>query len=106
MGGCVAGVWLSFGARKTILKFEDLNIPEEDRLDPPIRIFSASLLTVILGLLFSTGALAVTVGKITTDQINSSVRVALLLGLACGFSEQALSQKVSHQISAFLDFKK
>jgi len=106
VAGCVAGVWLSFGARKTILRFEDLNIPEEDRLDPAIRIFFASLLTVILGLLFSTGAVTVMVGKITTDQINFSIRVALLLGLACGFSEQALSQKVSHHLSTFLDFKK
>src|SRR6266404_1940433 len=26
-GACMAGVWLSFGARKTFMKFEDLHIP-------------------------------------------------------------------------------
>jgi hypothetical protein len=104
--GSIAGVWVSFGARKTILKFEDLHIPEEDRLDPVIRIFFASILTITLGLLFSVNAVVLTVGSVTTSEINTSVRIALLLGLACGFSEQVLSQKVTHQIGAFLDFKK
>ena len=104
--GCMAGVWVSFGARKTVLRFEDLAVPEEDRLDPLVRLFFAGILTTILGLLFSTKAIVVSLGAISTDQINNSIRISLLLGLMCGFSEQALSSKVSQQTTRLLDFDK
>jgi hypothetical protein len=60
--GCMAGVWLSFGARKATFKFEDLHIPEQDRLAPVIRLFFVGLLTIILGFAFSVGAVAVNIG--------------------------------------------
>jgi hypothetical protein len=104
--GCMAGVWLSFGARKATFRFEDLHIPEQDRLEPMIRLFFAGFLTVILALLFSVGAVSVTLGSITTSSINSQFRVALLVGMLCGFSEQILSSKVAKQASALLDFAK
>lgn len=62
--GCMAGVWLSFGARKTVLKFEELHIPEEDRLEPIVRLCFGGLLTVIIGLLFSTKAVVITLGSV------------------------------------------
>ena len=102
----MAGVWLSFGARKATFRFEDLHIPEQDRLEPMIRLFFAGLLTVILGLLFSVNAVSLTVGSITTSEINSNFRVALLIGMLCGFSEQILSSKVAKEASSFLDFGK
>jgi hypothetical protein len=104
--GCMAGVWLSFGARKTFFRFEDLQIPEEDRLEPFVRLFFAGLLTLTIGLLFSIKAVEVHVGPVSSEQINDTVRVALLLGLLCGFSEQTLSLKVSQEASRFLDFGK
>jgi hypothetical protein len=41
--GTMLGIWLSFGTRKPTLKFEELHILEEDRLEPVVRIaFSPS----------------------------------------------------------------
>jgi hypothetical protein len=100
--GCMAGVWLSFGARKTFLRFEDLHILEEDRLEPTIRLIFAGLLTVIVGLFFSLKVLTVNFGSINTDQINVSVKLALLIGLLGGFSEKALSSTVARQASRLL----
>ncbi len=102
--GCMAGVWLSFGARKTVLKFEDLHIPEEDRLEPTVRLLFAGLLTLIVGLLFSLKAVVINLGSISSDQINSNAKVALVVGLLGGFSEQALSSAVTKQASQFLNF--
>ena len=102
--GCMAGVWLSFGARKTSFRFEDLHIPEQDRLEPFVRLFFAGLLTIILGLVFSLNAVSVTLGSISTSEINTKFRVALLIGMLCGFSEQVLSSKVAKQASSLLDF--
>ena len=104
--GCMAGVWLSFGSRKTFFRFEDLHIPEEDRMEPVVRLFFAGLLTVTIGLLFSLSAVVVTLGSISTEQINTSLRVALVIGLLGGFSEQALSTAVSKQAATLLDFGK
>ena len=101
--GCMAGVWLSFGARKTFFNFEDLHIPEQDRLEPLVRLIFAGLLTTIIGLLFSTKAVVVSIGAITTDQINESDRVALLIGMLCGFSEQVLSSQIAKHASTLLD---
>lgn len=104
LAGCMAGVWLSFGARKVSLPFEELHIPEADRLEPLVRLLFAGFLTFAMGLLFSLGAITVTVGSVTTSLINESLRVALLVGLLCGFSEQLLATRVAKQASSFLDF--
>ncbi len=104
--GCMAGVWLSFGARKTILRFEDLHIPEEDRLEPKVRLVFAGLLTLIVALLFSLKAVVVNLGSISSDQINTSIKMALLVGALGGFSEKALSSAVAKQASHFLHFGK
>jgi hypothetical protein len=103
--GCMAGVWISFGARKTSFTFEDLGIPEKDRMEPVVRLVFAGLLTVIMGLLFSTAAIVVKLGAISTEQINNNLEVAILLGMLCGFSEQALSLTVSQQASKLLELK-
>lgn len=104
--GCMAGVWLSFGARKVTIRFEDLHIPEQDRLEPLVRLVFAGLLAVVIGLLFSLNGVIVSVGAISTSQINTIARVAFLLGILCGFSEQVLSLKVAQQASSFLSFSK
>ena len=49
--GCMVGVWLSFGARKTVLRFEELHIVEKDRLEPVVRLILATVHDkIILGI--------------------------------------------------------
>jgi hypothetical protein len=100
--GCMAGVWSSFGVRKTLLRLEDLPILEEDRLEPKIRLIFAGLLTMMVGLFFSLKVVTINLGPITTDQINTNVKLALLIGLLGGFSEKALSSAVAKQASRLL----
>lgn len=104
--GCMSGVWLSFGARKTVIEFEHLHIMEEDMLEPYVRLAFAGLLTIIVGLLFSTKAVTVTMGSLTSADIVSRPDVAILIGMLCGFSEKALSTKVASQAAAILSFGK
>jgi hypothetical protein len=106
LGGSMLGVWVSFGARKTILRFEELHILEEDRLEPFIRLVFAGLLTVIIGLLFGLKAVAVTIGAVTTDRLMTEWPVALLIGMLCGFSEQALSTTVAKHASTLFSTNK
>jgi hypothetical protein len=53
--GCMVGAWCSFASRKVVLTFFDLGQLEEDRIDPPLRLIFAGMLTSILGLVFVTG---------------------------------------------------
>ena len=103
--GCMGGAWLSFGARKLTITFEDLNILEKDRMNPIIRLIFAGLLTIVIGLLLSTKAITFEMGGLSTETITSNAQVALLIGFLCGVSEQALSAKVSQHAYSLLNIK-
>ena len=98
----MAGVWLSFGTRKTLLGFFDLHILEEDRLEPAIRLLFAGLLAIILGLLFSTKMATITIGELDFSAFESDLRLALLLGAGAGLSEKLLSQSVAKKAADLL----
>lgn len=93
--GCMAGVWLSYGYRKTTLSFADLAIPESDRLDPPLRLAFAGLLTLVLGLLLYKNVISIEIAGFKTDDIGVDPAVSLLIGVLCGISELILPAKVA-----------
>lgn len=99
--GCMLGTWLSFGARRVLLRFEDLGRLEADRLNPAMRLLFSGFLTMVLGLVFTTGMVNVGIGKLLTDNITSQLPVALLVGIFCGLSEQALPGVVSQRAVQF-----
>jgi hypothetical protein len=99
--GASFGAWLSFGMRKVVLGFGDLAALEEDRLDPPIRLVFVCGLSVIVTLLFVIGAVSIAIGSFATKPLES-VPAALLIGLFCGVSEQALSLAVGKRASEFM----
>ena len=92
--GCMAGVWLSFGVRKTVLKYEDLGVIEEDRLEPTMRLIFTGLLTIIIGLLLSTDMIKINIGSVSTTSFVNDIRVSILIGMICGFSEKVLPGKI------------
>jgi hypothetical protein len=100
--GCMAGVWLSFGARKTKLKFEDLCVLEEDRLEPTIRLIFVGLLAIIMGLLIITKVLEIKIGTLVLNNFDKDIRIAFLIGGICGFSETLLPSKIRDQASKII----
>jgi hypothetical protein len=101
IGGCAVGTWLSFSMRRVILGFRDLAILEDDRLDPGIRVVFVIGLTIIIGLLFSTGMVVITIGDFNT-KFPWGGSTALLIGLLCGVAEKGLSSTVSQRASEFV----
>lgn len=100
--GAAAGAWLSFSIRRVTLTFDDLALLEEDRLKPMFRILFVIVLTTIVGLLFWTDLVAVTVGKFTTDFDGAANRdVAFLIGAFCGLSERSMSSAVARRADDF-----
>ena len=102
-GGCMAGVWLSFGARRTFMRFKDLPLAVEDGLERYLRLLFAGLLTITVGLFFSSEVVVVELGAISTSQFNKCAQIALLIGILSGFSEKVLPSKLARQASSFLD---
>jgi hypothetical protein len=103
--GCMAGVWLSFGYRKTLFQFDDLIVIEADRLEPTVRLVFAGLMTLLIGAFFYKKAITIVVGEVSTAQIADDPMIALILGAVCGFSELVLGTKVAQRAGAFLDWK-
>jgi hypothetical protein len=100
--GTMLGVWLSFGTRKPTLKFEELHILEDDRLEPVVRIAFAGILAATLALIFYLHVVDVKLGALSTERIADNPWVALLIGILSGVGEKALSTNVSRQAGILL----
>jgi len=97
------GVWLSFGARKTVLRFEDLNILEEDRLEPNMRLLFAGFITLIFSLLFYTEAITIEIGNISSKSISDNTIISIIFGTFLGLSEQVLGKKITKKAASIFD---
>jgi hypothetical protein len=85
-----------------ILKFADLGVLEQDRLEPVVRLFFTGLLAVIIGLLFYLKIIEVKLGSVSSADFFNRSDLALLIGAFCGLSEQVLPSRVSQQAEALL----
>jgi len=101
--GCFAGVWLSYGIRKTKLTLIDLTSNDDDRLAPPIRLLFAGLLTMLLGMLFALDLIEVRIGSVSLTNIQSSPLHAFIVGAFCGISELALPVSISKRATSFVE---
>jgi hypothetical protein len=97
VSGFSAGTWVSFAARKTTLRFDELHIPESDRLEPWVRLGFVGIMTALVAVSFHLGAIRVTLGALDTASVFRDGWVAFLIGGLCGFGEQALSASVAAQ---------
>jgi hypothetical protein len=101
--GCFAGVWLSYGIRKTTFSLADLTRSDDDRLEPQIRLVFAGLLTMLIGMLFALGLVELSVGSVSLTDITTSPLLAFLVGAFCGISELALPVSLGKQATRFIE---
>jgi hypothetical protein len=101
--GCFAGVWLSYGIRKTKFSLMDLTSSDEDRLAPHIRLVFAGLLTMLIGMLFSLGLLELQLGAVSLTDITRSPLLAFIVGAFCGISELALPASIRNRATQLID---
>jgi hypothetical protein len=100
--GCMIGTWLSFGVRRVLLSFNDLGKLENDRLEPGVRLMFTGLMTLTLGFIFICDMVKVTIGGFSTGNLLELGSRALLIGIFCGISEQALPGTLTRRASQFL----
>ncbi|MFR5632699.1 MAG: hypothetical protein ACLUFH_06890 [Monoglobales bacterium] len=88
--GAMAGAWVSYGARKFHLAFEDMALMEKDMLEPVIRLIYIGICALIFELFLSCGIATVTVGSITTSGLASDIQTQILIGVLCGLIESKI----------------
>jgi hypothetical protein len=100
--GCFAGVWLSYGIRKTQFSLADLTNSDQDRLAPHIRLLFAGLLTMLIGILITFGLIDLSVGTVALSDITEWPLLAFLVGAFCGISELSLPVSISNRASTII----
>jgi hypothetical protein len=101
-GGAMIGAWLSYGLRTVALTFEDLATPEEDRLEPYVRLAFVGALTLVVGLALYLGVFEISLGKVSSQDLVHRNALALLIGVLLGASERALTEQVSKLVGNLL----
>lgn len=92
--GALAGTWVSFGARKFEITFEDLASLEKDRMNPIIRLIYISITAVIVLLFLNVGILEVRLGNLDTAKTLTDLKSAFIVGTVCGLVESKIGVKV------------
>lgn len=97
------GIWISFGARKTTLTFEELTTIEEDRLEPIMRMLFAGSISLVFSLLFYKEAITINLGTVSTKEISNDAFIAMIFGVSLGLSEQILGKKITKKAASLFD---
>ena len=103
--GAMAGAWISYGARKFHLSFEDMALIEKDMLEPVIRLMYIGVCALIFELFLSCEIATVTVGGITTSSLTSDIQTQILIGVLCGLVESKIGIDIYKKANSVLDIE-
>lgn len=102
--GAMAGAWVSYGARKFQLEFEDMSIIEKDMLEPIIRLIYIGVCSLIFELFLSCGIATINIGSITTVNLKSDIQLQLLVGVICGLIESKIGIDIYKKANSVFEF--
>lgn len=88
--GSFLGTWVSFGARRFSISFEQLSLLEEDMMSPWIRLLYIGACSVILALFLNTQLVSLSIGAISTSSLRDCPELQLSLGVLCGLIESKI----------------
>lgn len=92
--GAMVGTFLSFAMRNPVLSFDQLGVPESDRLNPSMRLAYVGILAVIVHVALVFGVFKISIGTLDSAKLGIMPSLALLIGTFCGISERAISGKL------------
>ncbi|WP_252503058.1 hypothetical protein [Sporosarcina sp. Marseille-Q4943] len=88
--GAMFGTWISFGARKFELKFEDLNSLEKDKMYSYVRLPYIGICSWALLLFLNSGLLKLEIGSAKSEELLKNTEAQLLIGFIAGLLESKL----------------
>lgn len=92
--GAMFGTWISFGARKFEIKFEELNSLETDKMYSYVRLPFIGICSWALLLFLNTGIIKFELGSKESDLLLREPEVQLLIGFIAGLLESKLGIKL------------
>lgn len=90
MTGAFIGTWISFGARKFNITFEQLSLPEEDMMSQWIRLIYIGVCSAIFVLFLNTQVISIELGGLSTNMIKENPEMQMALGVLCGLVESKI----------------
>lgn len=84
------GTWISFGARKFNIYFNQLNNLEEDMMIPCIRLVYIGVCSVIFLLFLNSGIITISIGNFSLNNISTNFELQSTIGILCGLVESKL----------------
>ena len=100
--GALVGMWVSFGARKFEITFDDLTSLEKDKMTPFIRIIYIGVVTLIFMLLLAAGVLNIRIGSIETTTVFTDMNTAVVIGLICGLVESKIGVGIYNKVTTII----
>lgn len=96
--GAMVGTWVSFGARKMELCFEELSVIEKDKINPIIRLIFIGITAMILMLFIDTEIIT-----LSFYDIKSSAQHQILLGILSGLIESKLAVGIYNKATSLIE---
>ena len=100
--GALTGTWVSFGARKFEIEFEDLASLEKDKMTPVIRLIYIAVASLIFALLMNVGLIDVKIGNVDISKAFTDIKPALVIGVLCGLVESKIGIQVYNKAVSLL----
>ena len=100
--GAFAGTWVSFGARRFNITFEQLSLLEEDMMSPWIRLIYIGVCSSIFLLMLNTKILSISIGTLSTTTIKDSVELQITVGVLCGLVESKIGLNLYKKAITFI----
>ena len=100
--GALTGTWVSFGARKFEIEFEDLASLEKDKMTPVIRLIYIAVASLIFARLMSVGLIDVKIGNVDISKAFTDIKPALVIGVLCGLVESKIGIQVYNKAVSLL----
>ena len=100
--GSFTGTWVSFGARRFNITFEQLSLLEEDMMSPWIRLIYIGVCSSIFLLMFNTKILSIGIGTLSTTTIKDSVELQITVGVLCGLVESKIGLNLYKKATTFI----
>lgn len=98
--GAALGAWLAFLFQRPTLRFADLVQLDENLLRPFMRVIFTIVLGTVVGLLFWTGMLLISIGEFSTNFHNAGTP-AMVIGAFCGIASAAIAAALSNRAMEF-----
>lgn len=100
--GAMLGSWVSFGARKYSISFEQLSLLEDDMMGACIRLFYVGACSIIFVLFLNSGIINITIGKMSTDNMSNSLELQATVGVLCGLIESKLGINIYEKAQSII----